>query len=1076
MKTKLLPTSFARMAPALFLALAGSILPLSAHSQVTSWSAFDDFYVNVPATGGAGDFPQSAWASLAGQYPYLTGLTTPNAWSYAGGNFNGVGAPASVGTYLSASSGLLYPLTAGGTYAGPGVSYILGGGNFWIGYNDSYGSVGLPNAQTQIGKYTLEWFSGSPNFANNAGGVNNKYLWVQPTGLSPSSDGLGAIVMWTAPTLGTYVISGSYVNGNYGQTNHFAIVDSQNRTLLSKQTLPPSSAESTFSITNTYAAGEVIQFQVGAPAAAQGSPLGLAVNIVQNLPTSWSAYNDFYFDSTSTNNNVSSWTGAKSPSTAGRAWGYYIANANGGSFPSQIGSYFAPGVIGNGTNQALYAMANYQPLGVCNEQGAGFSDANDGWFDTGGKGTAVYKDKYGLNSSVGRFDMPWFSGAPGYAAGSGSGIWMQAGWLNNPSAEGICPVVTWTAPYPGVYKFQGSFVVADNGTTGGPNNLSQTTLAIVDSAGGKPLPRTFVAQGSTNAFSFTKLMNAGDVIQFQVGTAYQVGAAVSLNADVTLLQRNYSAFSDFWWSGRLAGTNNSANGFANWTNVAAATGQGRSTVTPTAQTSWSYGLINCTGGNTNDPYPTSITGDNPEGGILRAAWQQFFSLEDGVTARYVDSVPIWWYEGNGGSIGWYGTSWYAEAPGYTGDASKVNKKYLWMRVGSGPNDGSAAVVRWKAPAAGTYRFQGEFLPGGDGPGTLSAAILTYGNGDLQEGIDTILMNRQTVAHDGAAIPFNFTQTVVQGQTVTWVVGADGDPAGDVMGLQADVTPVKTELTLSGVSVASKTYNRNNAATLQATPTLVGVSPGDNVSLTNVVAFFDSPDAGSRNVSIAADLAGADASKYFLTLPTGITGTISKATPTISSAPTASAITQGQTLASSILSGGTGSVAGTFAWTTSSTIPLSTASYPVTFTPTDGANYNTATTSVSVTVNSATPTGASFTSWRGSSPASAALLQNYAFGAASPSSTLSKSSLPSSAVVSGKLVLTYYVRQEATNPNLVVPQLSTDLASPGNWADLGSSSIATISTDNVDGVQVVKKTASVPVDSTPRKFLRLKIQE
>jgi hypothetical protein len=105
-----------------------------------------------------------------------------------------------------------------------------------------------------------------------------------------------------------------------------------------------------------------------------------------------------------------------------------------------------------------------------------------------------------------------------------------------------------------------------------------------------------------------------------------------------------------------------------------------------------------------------------------------------------------------------------------------------------------------------------------------------------------------------------------------------------------------------------------------------------------------------------------------------------------------------------------------------------------------------------------------------------LLQNYAFGAASPSSTLSKSSLPSSAVVSGKLVLTYYVRQEATNPNLVVPQLSTDLASPGNWADLGSSSIATISIDTVDGVQVVKKTASVPVDSTPRKFLRLKIQE
>ena len=80
------------------------------------------------------------------------------------------------------------------------------------------------------------------------------------------------------------------------------------------------------------------------------------------------------------------------------------------------------------------------------------------------------------------------------------------------------------------------------------------------------------------------------------------------------------------------------------------------------------------------------------------------------------------------------------------------------------------------------------------------------------------------------------------------------------------------------------------------------------------------------------------------------------------------------------------------------------------------------------------------------------------------------------MVSDKLVLTYYVRQEATNPSLVVPQLSTDLASPDNWAPLAPSNIATINTITVDGVQVVKKTASVPVDSTSRKFLRLKIQE
>lgn len=82
-------------------------------------------------------------------------------------------------------------------------------------------------------------------------------------------------------------------------------------------------------------------------------------------------------------------------------------------------------------------------------------------------------------------------------------------------------------------------------------------------------------------------------------------------------------------------------------------------------------------------------------------------------------------------------------------------------------------------------------------------------------------------------------------------------------------------------------------------------------------------------------------------------TIAKATPSITAAPTASAITYGQTLADSVLSGGTASVAGGFAFTSSSTAPnAGTASQGVTFTPTDTTNYNTATTTVSVTVNPA----------------------------------------------------------------------------------------------------------------------------
>ncbi len=82
--------------------------------------------------------------------------------------------------------------------------------------------------------------------------------------------------------------------------------------------------------------------------------------------------------------------------------------------------------------------------------------------------------------------------------------------------------------------------------------------------------------------------------------------------------------------------------------------------------------------------------------------------------------------------------------------------------------------------------------------------------------------------------------------------------------------------------------------------------------------------------------------------------IVKATPAVDTWPTASAITLGQALSASTLSGGSGSVPGTFAFTDPSIIPGSTGTYSagVTFTATDTANYNTVTGSVDVTVNTA----------------------------------------------------------------------------------------------------------------------------
>ena len=83
-------------------------------------------------------------------------------------------------------------------------------------------------------------------------------------------------------------------------------------------------------------------------------------------------------------------------------------------------------------------------------------------------------------------------------------------------------------------------------------------------------------------------------------------------------------------------------------------------------------------------------------------------------------------------------------------------------------------------------------------------------------------------------------------------------------------------------------------------------------------------------------------------------TVNQAASVINTAPTASAISYRQTLASSILSGGLATPpGGSFAFTSPSTVPsVGTASYGVTYTPPDTTDYANASTTVSVTMNPA----------------------------------------------------------------------------------------------------------------------------
>jgi hypothetical protein len=89
------------------------------------------------------------------------------------------------------------------------------------------------------------------------------------------------------------------------------------------------------------------------------------------------------------------------------------------------------------------------------------------------------------------------------------------------------------------------------------------------------------------------------------------------------------------------------------------------------------------------------------------------------------------------------------------------------------------------------------------------------------------------------------------------------------------------LTITGASVESKTYDGTTTATI--TGSLSGVVGSDAVTLTLSGTFADANAGTIKSVTSSSTLAGAQASRYTLTQPTGLTGSITKAPVTITAA-------------------------------------------------------------------------------------------------------------------------------------------------------------------------------------------------
>ncbi len=293
--------------------------------------------------------------------------------------------------------------------------------------------------------------------------------------------------------------------------------------------------------------------------------------------------------------------------------------------------------------------------------------------------------------------------------------------------------------------------------------------------------------------------------------------------------------------------------------------------------------------------------------------------------------------------------------------------------------------------------------------TLTVTAESTNYEDITVNVNIYIVDKYIVAEkEDAKVDITGSNTLIYGQTLSTLTlntsvakfVEDGDATKEVTGTLAWANP---DVVLpAGTTVATWKFTPDDsmASTYQeltgvvaitvnkatpdvtALPTVAARTYNPTVSLTNddltggtVTGVDGNPLDGEwswqssgiiptvNNSGYVAVFTPTDSTNYN-TVTRTITVTVTKATPYIATAPTAAAITYGDTLSASALSSGivqysdsnTATVAGSFAWADSSMKPSvsdsNTTTYQVVFNPSDMVNYNTVETTVILTVSKA----------------------------------------------------------------------------------------------------------------------------
>jgi hypothetical protein len=319
-------------------------------------------------------------------------------------------------------------------------------------------------------------------------------------------------------------------------------------------------------------------------------------------------------------------------------------------------------------------------------------------------------------------------------------------------------------------------------------------------------------------------------------------------------------------------------------------------------------------------------------------------------------------------------------------------------------------------------------------------------------------NPATAQFEAANTGSAFGSTGVWRFDMVSVAGVDGQFPPVITGpttLSGAVGTAITPVTVTASGSPTSYGASDLPAGLSINPLTGQISGTPQVSVTNAIVQLSAENANGTGTA-------------------NLTITISKGTPTITLVPVASAITAGQALSNSIISGGSVNPAGgTWAWSSpASTNTLAgTNSYAAVYTPAsaDQVNWNNLTSSLTVVVNAAT--GFNLNTWLAGQTMSPEVLGKLAIGGAS-SATANDGEKPAVSMAGVQLVLSAIVRTNGPAGLAVVGEAVSSLADYGTPASITTVNgvPAAVQGTVPDGCQ--RQEFKVNQDGN-KKFLRLK---